>query len=194
MQGVLKLCSLCSGKSEDNILKAYQAYCESGAPNLINEDEIEESELQEQRGHEYVFKTMAADNECHEVLKCMQSETGWVDPDLQDEDMVYQSQGAPVDPEYEKVTCKESLDQLFENPDDAVPVASDKERLPSTLLEAMNVSGDAWNALFRLAVRLRSYKGGIDTKWVANARNARRPDLKLNWHQLLDQQHSRINV
>ena len=59
------------------------------------------------------------------------------------------------------------------------------DHLPSTLREAlaMKDAGDVWNHLFRLNVRLRSARGGIDTGFLKNARNCRRAASNLNWHQ-----------
>lgn len=57
--------------------------------------------------------------------------------------------------------------------------------LPKTLLEAMQLPGCTWNALFRLVLRLRSAKGGSDLQFLKNPRSCRKAAKGLNWHQLL---------
>ena len=66
---------------------------------------------------------------------------------------------------------------------------SSLDTLPSTLQEALLYGGgDMFNSLFRLCVRLRSDKGGCDTRWLPNARGARRTSKTLNWHQFNEHQ------
>ena len=57
--------------------------------------------------------------------------------------------------------------------------------LPTTLRAAlaMRDQGDLFNHLFRLNLKLRSTKGGIDTGLIQNARSCRRASTNLNWHQ-----------
>ena len=60
----------------------------------------------------------------------------------------------------------------------------DSDHLPVTLREAIK-QPDLWNGLFRFCVRLRSTKGGMDTRFLSNARAARKAAKNLNWYQPL---------
>ena len=59
------------------------------------------------------------------------------------------------------------------------------DHFPSCFVEALDDSGDEWNSLFRLLVKMRSAPGGVDTRFIANARHMRRSSGNLNWHQPL---------
>ena len=60
-----------------------------------------------------------------------------------------------------------------------------EDRVPTTLREALEMDGCMFNALFRLALKLRSLKGGMDSGFLPNPKNARRASNGLNWYQQL---------
>ena len=125
------------------------------------------------------------ENECEKLLTTLQTETVFVDPDLNPTD-TSSVPGKSDDPAFMKVTDPEIWKTLLQDvPGDGAHDADHTDRLPRTLLEAMSGTACRWNSMFRLAVRLRSAKGGIDTRWIPNARNVRRTSTKLNWYQCL---------
>ena len=127
------------------------------------------------------------DNECQKILEQTLTETPFVDPDEDGEPKVPHED---IELAFEKVTDKEDLEKLFHASQDDPHVSGSnkadlREKLPGTLLEAMTAPGDRFNALWRFVLRLRTARGGVDTKWLINARNARKSSKKLNWHQHL---------
>ena len=62
---------------------------------------------------------------------------------------------------------------------------SGEDQIPTTLREALRMDGCMFNALFRLALKLRSLKGGMDSGFLPNPKNARRASSGLNWYQQL---------
>jgi len=72
------------------------------------------------------------------------------------------------------------------SPEKSAPAS---DRLPSTLREALSWvdanNSNLFNVLFRLAVRIRSSKGGCDSGWLKNPRSCRQVSHGLNWHQCL---------
>ena len=55
--------------------------------------------------------------------------------------------------------------------------------LPTTLSQAMNLTGPLMNRLLRFAISLRAVRGGVDIPFLKNPRNCRRASRDLNWHQ-----------
>ena len=97
--------------------------------------------------------------------------------------------------EFREVPDAEALRKLLEQANMAEPFGSEAARsplradrgneLPSTLAEALRTKGCMFNALYRLALRLRNTKGGMDTGFLPNALNCRRAARTLNWYQYL---------
>lgn len=147
---------------------------------------IDDGELAEDEEEEFLnpdAECNRAQNECLELLNGLQRETPFLDPQGGNEPM---PSYADDDSDLEKMACKEQLKDMLKPPEggnSATVEPSDK--MPSTLLAAMTESGCRWNSLFRFIVRLRSAKGGCDTRWISHAKNVRRASVKLNWHQLL---------
>eukprot|EP00435_Cladocopium_sp_Y103_P026569 s3829_g6.t1 len=190
----LALVSFASGIKEQLLEGTYRKMCkdEPGvfdvSENEIHQEEEEVDALEEKEEEE------CEGNECLKLISCIQRETLFVDKNFEDDLNV----GEDNNTRHEDIAGGEELKALLQElkpaeRQDPKPQASQSgERMPSTLLEAMQDTGDTFNALFRLAVRLRSSKGGADLQWISNARNARRASLKLNWHQRLGLRNEHI--
>ena len=97
--------------------------------------------------------------------------------------------------DFKEVSDAEQLRNLLEQANMAEPFGGEAARsphraekgneLPSTLAEALRTKGCMFNALYRLALRLRSSKGGMDTGFLPNALNCRRAARTLTWYQQL---------
>lgn len=184
--GALQVAALCSGKTEVRIQTMYEQWCNSGGPNVFSDQDTPEEEMWEQADEDGKDDP----NEAHALLAQMQTETPFVDPDGEAD--LPEVPAASRDMAFEKVSDKEVLEGLFASPDAAEcegPGEPNQQEppgfLPKTLLHAMGASGDRFNALFRLCIRLRSAPGGIDTRWIPNALKARKTTKKLNWFQCL---------
>lgn len=175
MQGALKLVALCSDLTEDQILTMYKKACKLDPSNAKGSDELAEDEVPDMEWDDDKDVDPALD-----LLEGLQRETVFVDPDEED-DVVERSQ---VD-DWGDMPDKDQLDKLLNEEDDQQPQEQASERMPGSLLEAMQCKGCVWNALFRYVVRLRSSPGGCDVRWVPRAREVRRRSPTLNWHQYL---------
>lgn len=186
-RGALKLAAFCTGKSEDAIENAYRKWCNSGT--CFQEDEpLPEEEVAETCMDAGGAEEDAANNECHEVLSTVQRESVFVDPEGQAPEIPQEV----LEDAFRKVSNKENLESLFttEPSDVKESLATRKveegpSTMPTTLLEAMSTSGDIFNSLFRLSVKLRSKQGGVDTRWLGDGKKVRQLSRKLNWHQFL---------
>ena len=163
-------------KSEQSLEEVYRKSCSqsgSGFDSIfVEEDEIDdyaEFDLKNQGGHDVA----------HEVLQQVQHETVFVDPDIE------QKENLIGPPEYEDADLHEVLKSAPDEDPEKNAVSQAGEIMPTTLQEAMNSRGCTWNALFRFVVRLRSAKGGSDSRWIKNPRRSRRSSATLNWHQCL---------
>ena len=189
----LALVAFASGIKEQMLECTYRKLCQD-EPGLFDicEDDIHEEE-EEPDEIEAKEDAECEGNDCMKLISCIQRETLFVDQNFEDD--MELGQGTGNQPE--DIAGGEELKALLEKlqpdmePDTKSKGATSGERMPSTLLEAVQDTGDRFNALFRLAVRLRSAIGGADTQWISNARNARRTSSKLNWHQHLGQLFSK---
>ena len=92
---------------------------------------------------------------------------------------------------FEKVTDKEDLEKLFHaSQDDPHVSGSNKADLREKAAWHLVGGHDGTRRPFSMpfggfVLRLRTARGGVDTKWLINARNARKSSKKLNWHQHL---------
>lgn len=182
---------------KSSILEAmYRKRCEQEIEDPEDGDPLEELEEEEDVKPHAKSKT-----ECEEFLEHLQQDAEcnrmWAseDPDA----FAAQDQEDPlgVDAETKDLPDGELLKHLCTlanvaeafGMETAVSPKSGERRegnhLPSSLLEAVQMKGDLFNSLFRLLVRLRSAKGGMDTMWIRNSRNSRRASRSLNWHQQL---------
>jgi len=168
-----------SGKQVAQIEASYRRCCDAQGAYFFQDECIDEDEgNQEEKPQQ--------GNDCEELLSCMARETCWIDPEADLPDLE-----VTKDLEMEKMPDREDLKQLLEQPDliskpdKAVSPKGDEsgEHMPMNLEEALELPGDTFNALFRLAVRLRSARGGCDTLWVNKGRSIRRASRRLNWHQ-----------
>ena len=118
-----------------------------------------------------------------------------LDPQQQGDDMPA-AEPSEADIDLKGVFQADVLSSLLEAPQPGEPFrseqgspppkkTSDPDKLPNTLSEALGLGGNFMNRLLRLAIRLRSVRGGIDTSFVPNPRNTRIASGKLNWHQPL---------
>lgn len=137
---------------------------------------MEEDELMDHCDPQHVEHE--GENECHRILDAIPRESQFIDPEAP-EDTVPNHH---VELALETVPDKEQLKNLFG--DSARGAQRDgREHLPATLSEAMRSSGDRFNALWRLILRLRTGRFGIDSRWIKNHRSARTQSRGLNWHQ-----------
>jgi hypothetical protein len=105
-------------------------------------------------------------------------ESGWVDPEGCEPEVPTADADAEA---FSKVSMKAEVEQML-----AGGGADDtSQKLPSSLLEIMNGTGEKFNAMFRLIVKLRCGHGGVDARWVTNHRKSRVAGRNLNWHQYL---------
>ena len=195
----LELVSFASGIKVKVLESAYKKWCADVNPVLFEQEEdddfpeeMEEDELQAREEQE------AEGSDCMKLLSCLQRETVFVDPDLE----ISTKDMEARDLEMENVVEGQQLKALVEKPEVLEPEQPEKtcspkgheshERMPTTVKEALAAKGDTFNALFRLAVRLRCAKGGVDTMFVKNARGCRRSSHKLNWHHHLGHYHQWI--
>lgn len=180
------------------IEKAYQEACEVDGPfaqqdETMDDDEQASVEARTMDAENAQDNDESNQNESFNVLTSMQQETVFLDPDFEgDTDTVSMASG--VDATLKGVSDKDQFTKLMsvsepelaEQKVDGPAKANQGEKMPWTLLEAMvDTKGCRFNALFRLAVRLRSAPGGCDTPWIRNGRSVRRHGSGLNWHQLL---------
>eukprot|EP00438_Fugacium_kawagutii_P008763 Skav206806 [mRNA] locus=scaffold1990:253368:261683:- [translate_table: standard] len=194
-RGAIKLASFVSGKSEEWIEENYRAWCDSMTAVSSFDAELQEDEMPEE-GLELDADQTA--NACHELLSQIQAESSMVDPEIE-LDAVDIPENDHVETAFDKLTDKEDLSTVLEgshgaSADDGAhpepaPAGDSTTRspnyLPKTLLEAMTMQGDTFNALWRFTLRMRSAEGGVDRRWVANPQKARRASRDLNWHQPL---------
>lgn len=178
----MDLAEFLSGISAKKIEKSYEKYCESTCPIVQSDQTLEEDEMED---HQEVQNDEEDANECEKLLTTVQQETLFADPD----ESAQPELPEPVDMHMRNVSDKEQMESLLSDvpqDKDQQPVRQgDKEFMPSTLMEAMSLPGCRWNALFRLAVKLRNAPGGMDTQWIADARHVRRASSRLNWFQCL---------
>ena len=89
---------------------------------------------------------------------------------------------------------RDSIVQLTAAGDPAEPFACEQQKspkpalanyLPDTLREALDMPKCPYNALFRLALKIRHGPGGCDVPFLKSARNSRAAAKGLNWYQLL---------
>ena len=184
----MQLVSWASGTSEKLLENSYRRVCKDD-PSFFEEDQDEmfEEEAEENRFEQRDHEEHDG-NECLKLLSTIQRETVFVDPKFQtdrgdlkdaDEDTSFPEQ--------------DLLDSLLEEQNVAAQQAEKPSgrsaetntSLPCTLSQAMSEKGDRWNALLRLAIRLRVSKGGMDVPYIKDGKGARRTAANLNWHQCL---------
>ena len=190
-KAAIKLAAFCSGKSEAVVEASYKKWCKDDGQFDVSGMDMAPDEIMELlEAHESVND--ADENECHEVLTCLQRESVFVDPEAEENTVPNDN----VELAFEKVKGKEDLVFLLQSagdPEDAdmgtfqkKTASGGRDHLQHTLLEAMECAGDRFNALWRLAVHVRCGPGGVDSKWIANHQKARLASTSLNWHQSLE--------
>ena len=172
----------------DVIETAYQKACEFDGPFGQPDETMDDDEQESMEARTRDAENEPNQNESFKVLTSMQQETVFLDPDLENDGPSIAAEGA--DATLKGVSDKDQFMKLMsvsdpEKTPDSTAKADQGEKMPWTLLEAMTYArGCRFNALFRLAVRLRSAPGGCDTPWIRNGRTVRRHGSGLNWHQL----------
>ena len=178
-KAALALAERITGTSAERLEDKYRKACGQGSFGEASdpaEDEILMDELEEENDDEAPPK-----NECVNLLNSMQTEAQCLNEIALGEDLKIGQE----EPSAERnLLDKDDLESMLaSNPDSSEVI--DVAVLPSTLREAMARPGDLFNALWRLAVRMRSAQGGCDTLWIPHAANARKASRTLNWHQSL---------
>ena len=175
-KAALKLVAWAGNKSEKNLEEVYRHFCAESGSEAFDSVFVEEDEIDDYA--DFDLKNQSGHDVAHEVLQQVQHETVFVDPDIEDKENLI-GRAETEDPDLHEILKKSDT----ESEKSAVCPAG--EVMPATLQEAMNSRGCTWNALFRLLVRLRSAKGGSDSRWISNPRRSRRASTTLNWHQCL---------
>jgi len=184
-KAALSLAALCSGHTEKQLEASYRKYCAEGGLEGTDETMEVEEEVFDKLGEEH-----EEENECMKVLHAVTQETIFVDPDEDPEGDQSQITSDPTELNFKRVmekADKENWDQLLGAGavESSAQSSEKKQRNPTTLGEVFVRPGCVWNSLWRLAVQLRTEPGGVDTRWLANAKNVRRCSQGLNWHQPL---------
>lgn len=96
MQGALKLCAMASGYKETSIEESYRKYCADGGFGMMEDEPIQQDEI-DPAEEPLEFDQ---EDECLNLLHCMQQETVFTDPDLDPPEVPAPSQG--VDLEFER--------------------------------------------------------------------------------------------
>ena len=196
MKAALELASWCSKVPTEKLEKWYQDYCAVGFWDTEN-DALEEDELE--MGDEELACEETAKNECTEFLDALQAET--VEPSAfkvgdEQAESTEERHSETVDNDLAGVPDREQLEELMEKPAILEPFGSEQSRsgrkrrpLPGTLRHALANKGCRLNSIFRLCLRLRSMRGGLDSGFLKNPQNTRRAASALNWYQ----PHGKIN-
>lgn len=169
------VCKIAGGKISD--LDHWHRGAEQDEADAAQADEDElQCEVDDEEG----------DNECLKLLESMQAEARVINNvDNEGPEEPAANIDAKLDADLRDFPDKEEfksivLDRPPEGQEDFDPAG-----LPRTLTEALSRPGDMFNALWRLAVKIRSSPGGMDRKWIRNPQNCRRASAGLNWHQCL---------
>ena len=183
-RSAIKLAAFCSGRTEAWLEEAYAKWCDKEVCGLfLDEEEMREEELIERLDAENA-EDQADDNECHQVLSQLQRDTMFVDPEAPEDTVPEQD----AEIAFGKVKDQDVWEGLITDNANQASDDGPVERvsgLPRTLLQAMQEPGCKFNSLFRLAVALRSQKGGVDVKWLKNPQKMRKASQGLNWYQQL---------
>ena len=183
LQGVCILASKCSGLSPERIEQVYRQACEDGV--VFTDEPPEEDE------NDVVVRD-PVEGECLDWLEQLKHDVNLPPIDVEDDGKKIDEEAevAPWEPD---IPDKEELDKLFSKESVSDPFrlecsksprnAPDSDAMPTTLLQAVTEKNDLFNNLFRLAVFLRSTRGGCDVGFLKNARSCRRASKTLNWYQ-----------
>lgn len=189
LSSTLALVSKCSGFKEAELEKAYRSSCEEGGFKLRSDLKPPEEE-DEEAGDEQA----EPEDECFRFIQGLRQESAILSEESQPAVDLDMDSECAVPDELKGMPDQEQMENLLDKPSVMDPFRTEqsvsprhrvrgKEELPTTLTDAMSMKGCMFNALFRLSVRLRSSRGGLDTGFIANARNARKASRSLNWHQ-----------
>jgi len=161
-----------SGISEEELKTFYKSSCKDPM-TFGGDDDLPEEEKPEE------MNPADDSNECVKFIQALQTEAEAANMhDLEGDSF----EAAVEDPEMENMPDREDMEKLVGK---SSKNQIDPNALPSTLRDVMSSSGDFFNLIFRLAVKLRSVPGGADTGFLPNAQNCRRAARGLNWHQRL---------
>lgn len=182
----MKLVAFASDEEENSIERRYRKLCEKDPETTFGPDHVGMYEPDDFLDADPNFQKDDDEDAAVKLFGAVQSEQVFVDPEEGSEVI---SRSAGDDADIAELPDRDDLKGLCEEPEDGTDGAEqepvEKEHMPEKLLEAMTAPGCTWNALFRYIVKLRSAPGGSDSRWIKNARGARRRSRALNWHQHL---------
>lgn len=172
--------SLCS--SDDYLLSA-ALEGDEGIDEELEGEKDEKGSADQKNSCQEFLKAMATHNDAAMIFGSEAEEGKTDDVSINaDADL----DGVPDRKLLEDLLKEKNAAEPFGEESAAVPeMRAQGDDLPNSLLEAMNLRGCMFNALFRLAVRLRSARGGCDLGFAPNPRNCRRAAKNLNWLQHL---------
>ena len=206
LRGSLLLASLCSGKHVNNLEATYRKRCqEDDIFSFAVLDEEADDDLQNHMDTlgKPAREMASADDRKEGKMKktaCEEFLSQMLDPAerIEEPEESGETLPSPSDSahDFEGLPDADILRNLLEEKIAAEPFGCEakspdsvkqgkRDYLPSSLLEAMQMRGCSWNAIFRLIVRLRSAAGGSDLMWLKNPRNCRKASKGLNWFQRL---------
>lgn len=157
-----------------------------GSLERVPEFEEDELELCEDAEDSLVSKDQT---ECGQFLDSMQgdevADTSFFKLGEEDESA---PEGTTADNYLAGVPDRDLIEELLEKPAVLEPFGSEQARsarkrgrqgpkertLPSTLREALTTKGCMFNSIFRLRLRLRSLRGGLDSGFLKNGQNTRK--------------------
>ena len=120
------------------------------------------------------------------LLRCRGKESSCSGPKDDDEEVAQEFSSLPDSDQLMHLILKPNVMEPFRSEASRSPKdGKDIDGLPDTLREALTLSSCPFTSLRRLAIRLRTGRGGADTAFLKNARNCRRASKSLNWYQLL---------
>lgn len=180
------LASKLSGYSPEHLEALYREACEDDSNFRVSTEDFFEVE----DGDEVPLP----ETTCMDLLDQLRSdataagdglEEGGTQTEAANDTDVFEQIPIPDSDNIEKLLNLENVIEPFKAETSKSPRSNgDSDHLPVTLREAIK-QPDLWNGLFRFCVRLRSTKGGMDTRFLSNARAARKAAKNLNWYQPL---------
>lgn len=191
LESALRLAAFCSKESMESLEATYRKVCESNGDicdlNTLTLDDDEVGPGDEDS---------AGPDLCAELLSQIPVDSSFVADnkkaddsmgnDEATEDVQVDLSNLPDQEQMKTLIFKENVLEPFRMETSRSPNSKvDLDHLPETLDEALRMKGDTFNSLWRLAVRLRSARGGCDTSFLSNPKSFRKASKGLNWHQYL---------
>lgn len=144
-KAAIKLAAFCSGKSEAVVEASYKKWCkDDGQFDASGMDMAPDEIMELLEAHESVND--ADENECHEVLTCLQRESVFVDPEAEENTVPNDN----VELAFEKVKGKEDLVFLLQSagdPEDADMGTFQKKQPVEAEITCHTLFSKPWSAL-----------------------------------------------